>query len=1556
MRWTRVAHLLSGAIAGVALLFGVWQCAEQPTSSLPGSLHLNLRAAVPPAGSDARFDSIEIEILRGGRLQERHVVVPDTSGAFRTLLALPAEETYSVRVYAWGQGSEPWPAGEAEIGVVAAGAVEGLRVPAGGRIEARVDLRSTEVPLLGVDGSPGVPQLHAWWRRVALATGYRLVWFALPDGPVVEGEAVADTQVVQSWEETRMRASADSVLFRVRPSFGARTGAATGGLWRDLATWLDLPHLLAARPDQGATVAIDELAVELDFDRPIAESSLPAGILWTRADGEPVDHDAGLLGDGRTVRLEPAAALSMGTGYRVRVTAGLRDLVDRPFDGDSMRAGLQDTLIAWSTAPYDPLRVLAMDPASGETGVARDRGVSLAFNRPVRLSSVTSEALYVTDSWGLLLAGAVQAAETGDTLRWLPTDVYWYASACTVHATCDILDRDGKPLDQDAQTYPDVEPFSAAFSTVEQPLGPRVIAVSPADGAGAVARGSVVRVTFNEPVDPSSVRPETTFRLLRDGQVGVPGSITADASQTVFTLRPSADLAPGQVYSVVVRAELSGGAPGVVDLEGIRLDQDRSARGYQSFASTFQVEAPPSVTLVFAPARPDTFVAADVSALLAFSHDIDPASVTPDRVQLRREGSAVSAALTLEDDHRNARLTPATPLVRLTRHSVWVDTLVAGVDGSLLDGDPLLAGRQPFERFFTTEPESLHPRVTGVHPLAGDTAAAASDSMRISFSIPVDPATVDAGTFTLHAVSGGGALAGTISADRWGAVLRPANGLDYLTEYEIRAGTGILSETRLFALDQDPAEPGLQAFASRFRTDQERVSPRIVASEPGANASDVSRATVVRLTFSEAVDGGSAAAGFSMRAGEDEVVGSGVLDGAGVVWTFTPAEPLGWDRSCTVVVDTVVADLAGNRLDQVPATSARDPFELSFRTEADRIAPRVLWSDPSDEASGVPIDALVRIGFSEPLAPASVQPGAVRVMLEGTAVAGRLALLAGDSVITWSPVQMPDSLAAVLEEGARYTVTADTLLEDPQGNRLDQEVGVSGRQAFTLNFNTILEHVSPKVVAFLPGTVDVPTDTTLAVVFSEPMNTASLEAPGVVALTPQGGEPVEMLIEISASAETLFVHCLASLSHDRNHRLTVDTLATDVAGNPLDQDLLQSGAQPYAIDFRTEIDWVRPIVISVTPLDEAEQVSLDTAVELLFSEPLSAATVTGESVLLLGPHGQVPLAGDGQPELDAAHTRITLYPAGDLEEASVYGVHVTPGVTDVNGNGVQPPFASEFSTGWRPRIVWAGGACMLGESPAVLFDAHTSYDPDGGDAVVWAVWTWGDGASDSVAAPAGLIAAHEYACQDTAGCDGLDNDSDGRTDEDEGEGACDESYRIVLTLTDGHGYTASDTAGVSFCAFVARATRPAAGDTAAAEDSVRIFFTRPVDPATLDAALDFVRLPDSVAVACARLWEDGGRTLVLVPEVVLGATAYRVTLSAALGDTEGSLLDQEPCAAGRQGFSVEFTGPPALGKERARAGGAFSPPDRPTPDPGAPMPAAPGPGPRPRRSAADPRR
>src|SRR5207302_10727289 len=132
----------------------------------------------------------------------------------------------------------------------------------------------------------------------------------------------------------------------------------------------------------------------------------------------------------------------------------------------------------------------------------------------------------------------------------------------------------------------------------------------PANGAtGLPTMGTVVRVTFSEPAETSTVNTSTVQLLLGNSPIGATVSLSGDGR--VVTLTPLNRTAESATYKVYVNQ--------VEDRAGLRLTS--------AFSSTFTTadETAPTVTTI-TPANSASEIPTDTNVVVSFSEPIDRAA------------------------------------------------------------------------------------------------------------------------------------------------------------------------------------------------------------------------------------------------------------------------------------------------------------------------------------------------------------------------------------------------------------------------------------------------------------------------------------------------------------------------------------------------------------------------------------------------------------------------------------------------------------------------------------------------------------------------------------------------------------------------------------------------------------------------------------------------------------------------------------------------------------------------------------------------------------------
>lgn len=144
------------------------------------------------------------------------------------------------------------------------------------------------------------------------------------------------------------------------------------------------------------------------------------------------------------------------------------------------------------------------------------------------------------------------------------------------------------------------------------------------------------------------------------------------------------------------------------------------------------------------------------------------------------------------------------------------------------------------------------------------------------------------------------------------------------------------------------------------------IAPAITGTVPTNNATGVTLASNITITFSESVTVSSTFVDLSCSNSGSH---SAVISGSGATYTLDPDTDFAFGDSCSV---TVMADQVTD-LDGTPDQMAAN-YVFSFATVAGDVPPTVSSTSPVAGATGFPLGANLQITFSEPVT--LTQPGA----------------------------------------------------------------------------------------------------------------------------------------------------------------------------------------------------------------------------------------------------------------------------------------------------------------------------------------------------------------------------------------------------------------------------------------------------------------------------------------------------------------------------------------------------------------------------------------------------
>jgi hypothetical protein len=384
-----------------------------------------------------------------------------------------------------------------------------------------------------------------------------------------------------------------------------------------------------------------------------------------------------------------------------------------------------------------------------------------------------------------------------------------------------------------------------------------------------------------------------------------------------------------------------------------------------------------------------------------------------------------------------------------------------------------------------------------------------------------------------------------------------------------------------------------------------------------------------------------------------DVAGAVSLSNDRLSITFTPSQTLLASTTFTVTV-AGVRDAAGNLMTQA--------FQSVFTTgqTTDTSAPRVLLSNPSNGAQGVPVNAAVTVQFSKRIDPATLtaQSFAIYDNFIGQYVAGMIQMEASGLVASFLP-------QTGWAPGRSFSVYLNTDIKDAAGNRLN---GFSF--SFTTSFAPDTE--GPHLLATSPadGDANVPLNAPIVLQFDEAMNT--IRAAAGVQVFAQG-VPIAGSIALSDGNRRITFTPAAALPAVTLVTIVPDPQLTDVAGN---------AAAPFAnatFTTGTAADNTTPSVTTISPVNGAAGVPTNAIVQLSFSEAINPITVNAATFLVYPQATGLPVAASFAVSPDRRSA--TLIPAAPLQALTGYYVNMS-GIADPAGHATS--IFTSFTTAAGP--------------------------------------------------------------------------------------------------------------------------------------------------------------------------------------------------------------------------------------------------------------------------------
>jgi hypothetical protein len=598
--------------------------------------------------------------------------------------------------------------------------------------------------------------------------------------------------------------------------------------------------------------------------------------------------------------------------------------------------------------------VVSTIPANGAVNVAVNTPINATFSIAMKPTTLTATTFTVTGPGGPV-AGAVAYSDL--TATFTPTANLAYGTTYTATVTNGAEDAGGTSL------YGN---YMWTFTTITPP--PTVVSTIPANGAANVSIGQTVSATFSESMNSATISGSTVTVTGPGGAVA--GTVTYSGATATFT--PAAALG----YSTAYTATITTGAQ---DLAGTPL--------VANYVWTFTTITPPPSVIATIPVNAATGVPINQVLGATFNEAMNCATIASPATTFILAGPGTTAVAGTVGCV--GAVTTFTPAAALAFNTVYIATITTGAQN--LARAPLGAN---YVWIFRTLPAPTPPTVIATVPVNGATGVPINQALSATFSVAMDPATINASTFTVRG-PGNVAVMGVVTYVAAGAVatFNPAANLAPSTLYTATITTG----------GEDLAGTPLAGnYSWTFTTAAAVVvvPPTVIATIPLNGATAVPLNQIVSATFSTAMNPATINSTTFTLTGPGTTVVPGLVAYAAIgnTLTFTPTANLTPGTLFTATITTGAKDLAGTAL------AANSVWTFTTGVAVVVTPPAIVSTKPANQATNVPLNQAVSATFSEAMNPLTITTGTFKLSGPGgTGVAGTVSYDAINFIATFTP-------------------------------------------------------------------------------------------------------------------------------------------------------------------------------------------------------------------------------------------------------------------------------------------------------------------------------------------------------------------------------------------------------------------------------------------------------------------------------------------------------------------------------------------------------------------------
>jgi hypothetical protein len=819
--------------------------------------------------------------------------------------------------------------------------------------------------------------------------------------------------------------------------------------------------------------------------------------------------------------------------------------------------------------------------------------------------------------------------------------------------------------------------FSFTTGTTMDLFPPQVLGINPPNGASDVNRSTSISVTFNKPVNSSSINNQT-FVVASKGVI-YPGTYLFSNNNSVATYIPSQLLPDFSEVTVTV-------TNGVTDYTGNALNQ--------VFSSTFTTQSGydnfrPWVVAV-SPYSGQGGAPQNTRVEITFSERMNPLTINGGSFYLDGTEGRIPATITVSPDGLKATLTPQRLL--LTNSNYYITcrnsmTDVAGNASLTNSGSSFTTGLTMND----TTPLAL----VSMTPDNGTTGAGTNGLVTLKFNKPLAATSINKDTVIV--ATGGVPVVGTITLDDSNTRIRfrPANLILFSpnTFYEVTVTTGVTD-----VVGNSLVAPYAGGFTTGAGADT--TAPTLVSATLANNATNVPVNTAITLTFSEPINPSTINRWSSVRLEGNSIYGSVPanisISADRRTVTTTPVQPLFSGHRYYLSITNAVEDSSGNAFSSTTRYFTTDTAvgtDLNSLPTGATVSsnPGSLFADGTTTTT-VTISNINRNGSLVPNGTKVAitadtlfrQDSAGGAILGGTASSTdpRLKIfttLGGNVTFTYQSANRPDLTPGASTYAYIQAITVDAA---------ERGINMIGQGSISLfRGSSVTTSVNPRnVLANGSSTSAIsivlvgndgaaaPAGKRIAVT-ADPVYRQDSAGGAINGGTPAVDSRFKIFTTISGGIVNL-TYTAPGFTAGQSGYAYLQIVEVDdadrITGKIGETYLYLNGSSGYTAP--------QPVVLTASPVGGQWGVGLNAPVVASFSQSLNQATVNGSNFYVDGPNGRVSGALTLSSGYNGPNTVVTFRPSVALAPYSSYYLYIGTGIQSASGNPLLSTYGGSFST------------------------------------------------------------------------------------------------------------------------------------------------------------------------------------------------------------------------------------------------------------------------------------